>query len=239
MVRVFCDFDGTVCETDVGREFFRKFAGAETADSIVGKYLSDTLTARESLLSQCASVKPFRREAVESFVAAHHPDSTFHAFAQFCRSRNIPLTVVSDGLDFYVSRILHSAGMGDLPWFANHAELVPAGNGFTLKVTFPYADSECTWCGNCKRNHMITSSADEDIIVYVGDGISDRCPVRYADFVFAKKQLIAYCQEANISYFRYDDFNDVQVKLRELLDRPRLKHRREAAMARREVFMQG
>ena len=86
---------------------------------------------------------------------------------------------------------------------------------------------------------MLTSSGDEDIIVYVGDGISDRCPVRYADVVFAKKNLIAYCQDANISYYRYENFDDVTRKLQELLARPQLRHRREAAMARRDVFMQG
>ena len=82
-------------------------------------------------------------------------------------------------------------------------------------------------------------SGDDDIIVYVGDGISDRCPVRYADIVFAKHGLVPYCQEQNISYHDYSHFGDVQVRLEKFLQQKRIKKRREAAMARRDLFMQG
>jgi 2-hydroxy-3-keto-5-methylthiopentenyl-1-phosphate phosphatase len=134
-----------------------------------------------------------------------------------------------------VERILSNAGLNYVPFFANHAEFI----GERLKVSFPYTDSECSLCGNCKRNHMLNTSADEDIIVYIGDGYSDRCPVRYADFVFAKRQLIKYCQQQNISFFEFNHFCDVQVKLEEILQRKRIRGRQEAAMARREVFVQG
>jgi 2-hydroxy-3-keto-5-methylthiopentenyl-1-phosphate phosphatase len=86
---------------------------------------------------------------------------------------------------------------------------------------------------------MLNASADEDIIVYVGDGYSDRCPVKYADFVFAKRQLIRYCQEQNITYFEFHHFGDVREKMEEIVRRKRIRHRQEAAMARREVFVQG
>ena len=86
---------------------------------------------------------------------------------------------------------------------------------------------------------MLNASADEDIIVYIGDGFSDRCPVRYADFVFAKRQLIKHCQGQNITYFEFDHFDDVQAKMEEIIQRKRIRHRQEAAMARREVFVQG
>jgi 2-hydroxy-3-keto-5-methylthiopentenyl-1-phosphate phosphatase len=86
---------------------------------------------------------------------------------------------------------------------------------------------------------MLNGSADEDIIVYVGDGYSDQCPVRYADFVFAKRHLRTYCQRQNITFFEFNHFGDVQVKLMEILQRKRIRCRQEAAMARREVFMQG
>ena len=86
---------------------------------------------------------------------------------------------------------------------------------------------------------MLNGSADEDIIVYIGDGYSDRCPIRYADIVFAKRQLIKYCQEQNVTYVEFRHFGDVVSKMKELVQRKRLRHRQEAAMARREVFMQG
>ncbi|MEK6754610.1 MAG: 2-hydroxy-3-keto-5-methylthiopentenyl-1-phosphate phosphatase, partial [Bacteroidota bacterium] len=66
-----------------------------------------------------------------------------------------------------------------------------------------------------------------------------RCPVRYADVVFAKKRLIKYCQQQNISYHEFSHFGDVRRQLEQILQKKRIKKRREAEMARREVFMQG
>jgi 2-hydroxy-3-keto-5-methylthiopentenyl-1-phosphate phosphatase len=82
-------------------------------------------------------------------------------------------------------------------------------------------------------------SSDEDIIVYVGDGISDRCPVRYADIVFAKRGLLTYCQEQNITFHEFSTFRDVQRRLETILQQKRIRKRREAEMARRDVYMQG
>jgi 2-hydroxy-3-keto-5-methylthiopentenyl-1-phosphate phosphatase len=90
---------------------------------------------------------------------------------------------------------------------------------------------------------MLSLSADEDIIIYVGEGYSDRCPVRFADVVFAKDDLLRHCQEENISYYAYRQFCDVEERLRQLLaggDRKGgLRKRRQAELARREVFLGG
>ena len=238
MVRVFCDFDGTVALKDVGRELFTHFVG-ERAREIASMYIEGKVTARECLTGEAQAVGGLSEGECAEFVDQFGIDEHFRDFVEFCASRKIPLMILSDGLDFYVGRILHNAGLGGCEWFANHVEFKPAGSSPSMEVTFPFTDSECTYCGNCKRNHMITNSGDDDIIVYVGDGISDRCPVRFADVVFAKKELIRYCQEENISYFEFSDFGDVQRRLEDILGKKRIRKRREAEMARRDVFMQG
>ena len=86
---------------------------------------------------------------------------------------------------------------------------------------------------------MVVNSADEDLLVYIGDGISDRCPVRYADVIFAKRSLIVYCQKENITYHEFKDFNDVRMRLEVLIAQKRKRQRREAVMARRDVFLRG
>lgn len=238
MLRVFCDFDGTVAQKDVGRELFSHFTGHRSED-IGRKYLDGVITARECLLSEANLVAGVTSAQLGTFVDQFAIDEYFVAFRTFCLSQGIPLAIVSDGLDFYVERILNRNGLGDCMFFANHLEFKNVDGVTSLDITFPYTDSECLLCGNCKRNHMLSLSSDEDIIVYVGDGISDRCPVRHADVVFAKKDLIRYCQQENISYFEYSDFRDVQQRLELLLAKKRIKKRREAEMARRDVFLQG
>jgi 2-hydroxy-3-keto-5-methylthiopentenyl-1-phosphate phosphatase len=234
MIRVFCDFDGTVCLQDVGAQFFREFTG-EKAEASVRHLLSGEITMQMWLTELCEAIPSINQNEFMSFVDQFSVDPHFIGFSSFCKERDIPLTVLSDGLDVYVERVLSNTGLTQIPFFANHAEFV----GERLRVSFPYTDAECSLCGNCKRNHMLNASADEDIIVYIGDGYSDRCPVRYADFVFAKRQLIKHCQQQNISFYEFHHFGDVQVKMEEILQRKRIRCRQEAAMARREVFIQG
>ena len=54
-------------------------------------------------------------------------------------------------------------------------------------------------CANCKRNHILNSSSDDDITIYIGDGWSDTCAAEHCDFIFAKKSLLKYCEAKWIS----------------------------------------
>jgi 2,3-diketo-5-methylthio-1-phosphopentane phosphatase len=238
MVRVFCDFDGTVSPEDVGATFFRTFAG-EKACSFSEDALPDGVPMQKRMEQLCAALPPISVREFETFVDQFAVDPHFPDFVRFCEERNMPVMILSDGLDLYVRRILRRAALERVPFFANRAEFVPASGGTKLALSFPYSDAECTCCGNCKRNHMFTASADDDVLVYVGDGYSDRCPVRFADVVFAKRHLIKYCQAQNVSYFEFTHFGDVQERLQEILQRKRIRRRQEAAMARRDVYMQG
>ncbi len=238
MLRVFCDFDGTVARQDIGNALFTHFAG-DVAHDIAQRYVRGEITARECLLAEATAAGNISPDELSLLVGQYAVDEHFREFKEFCAAKRIPLTILSDGLDFYIERVLHQNDLGDCIFYGNHLEFAEGEGGTTMRISFPYADSECHFCGNCKRNHMLTLSGNEDIIVYVGDGISDRCPVQYADIVFAKKSLIKYCQEANISYFEFSTFADVQRRLESILGSKRIRKRREAEMARRDVFMQG
>jgi 2-hydroxy-3-keto-5-methylthiopentenyl-1-phosphate phosphatase len=238
MVRIYCDFDGTVCLQDVGELFFRSYAGVK-AEVSVARLLGGEITMQAWLTELCEAIPSISKEEFNRFVDQFNVDPHFHGFVHFCQERDMPITVLSDGLDAYVERVLLKAGLSQIPFFANHLEMKTVDGRETIAVSFPHTDAECNLCGNCKRNHMLRLSSDEDIIVYIGDGFSDKCPVRYADVVFAKQQLIRYCQEQNITYFEFSHFGDVQARMEEILQCKRIRPRQEAAWARREVFMQG
>jgi 2-hydroxy-3-keto-5-methylthiopentenyl-1-phosphate phosphatase len=110
-----------------------------------------------------------------------------------------------------------------------------------LTPIFPHTDEECKRCANCKRNHILNNSADDEneYSVYIGDGWSDVCPAQYCDFIFAKSSLLKYCESNRITYFPYTNFNDVITKLDQLKEKKRLKKRHQAQLKRREVYIQG
>lgn len=232
MIRLFCDFDGTITPEDVGNRLFRTYGGSR-AEEIVEQYRAGLINARECLSRECEAAGLLTREMVESFADRWPVDPRVREFFGFCRSHDIPVTILSDGLDCYVERILRREGLESIPFFANRA-VFRSGGG--ISPEFPYRDEHCDLCGNCKRNHIVTMSADDDVIVYVGDGLSDRCPARYADVIFAKGSLIGHCQRENISYFEFRNFGDILKRMEQLLGK-KLKQRREAAVARRDVFI--
>ena len=237
MVRLFIDFDGTITRDDVGNLFFRTFGGP-ACDELVRRYRAGELSAAATFREEAAAVGPLDLGASGEFLRGRDTDPGLPHLVRFCRDQEIDLCVVSDGLDYYIAPILERAGCGDVPFVSNRAVFQgPDASGrHALGFEFPHNDAVCDRCACCKRNQMLTRSADEDIIVYVGDGFSDRCPVQYADLVFAKGDLQTYCREENISYIVYRTLDDVTGQLESLLEGDGMRRRRQAMLRRRAVF---
>ena len=236
-LRLFVDFDGTITRADVGNIFFRTFGGAE-CDALVRRFRAGEITARECFLGEAKAMGRVSPETLEELADAQEIDPSFKGLVAFCRERGVELLVLSDGLDYYIRRILARNDCGEVPFVSNVAALVRPGEDGCAEVSlaFPHSDAVCDRCACCKRNIMLAASAEEDIIAYAGEGFSDRCPVRYADIVFAKDVLQTHCQNENISYYPYATFDDIVARLRQLLDRPRLRPRPRAEAERRAAF---
>jgi len=238
MIRFFCDFDGTVCFDDVGASFFKTFL-KEKSNEITNALVAGEISLRDWLSRSVDALPLISKDEFLKFIDQFKVDADFIEFAEYTRNNGIDIIILSDGLDIYIYSILSNYNLEYLKVFANHVEFVPIDGRQKMIVQFPYADAECKRCGNCKRNHLLTLSADEDIIVYVGDGYSDFCPAEYADYIFAKRDLLKYCQKKNITYFEFQTFKDVRKKMVELLSKKRIKQRQQAIVARKDVFMQG
>ena len=246
MLKIFIDFDGTITRRDVGDAMFESFGGIRCSE-FIDEYRMGALSAIECFRKECEACGDVDKEELDAYLDSQEMDPAFAEFIQFCRSRALEYFIVSDGMDYYISRILRRHGLGDIPFFANSLDLVPVDGSSKVRFapSFPYRDEVCDRCACCKRNHMLTLSGDDDVIVYIGEGFSDRCPVRYADIVFAKDDLLKYCQQENISFFEYASFADVIARLEgTLTDRPGGRRlvpgkRRRAELARRQVYTGG
>ena len=49
--------------------------------------------------------------------------------------------------------------------------------------------------------------------VYVGDGLSDRCPCTYSELVFAKGDLLDFCKANDVDHVEFKNFRDVEREL--------------------------
>lgn len=229
--RVFVDFDGTITTKDVGNAFFRKFGDEARSVELVNKWKMEEISGRDLMTGEAESVRVVKDRAID-FVAGFDVSDGFKDFVDFCKRNEIPILVVSDGLDFYIEEIFKANQIVNVPFVSNHAVFFSS----TIKVEFPYGSS-CTKCANCKAFHILTNSSDDEAIVYIGNGFSDRCAVEYSDVVFAKDDLLKYCELQNISYFPFLTFRDVLKKFVKIYNSGGFKKRHRAEMKRREAYL--
>lgn len=233
---VFTDFDATITREDIGDTLFRTFGDYDVCVRNYRKYRAGELDARECWRLNCATITGLTTDAFHAFVDSIGVDRSFSVFVDYCKNRAIPVTVVSDGFDAYITRVLGNIGLSFLPFFSN---IVLFGEEGRIFPSFPHTDAECASCANCKRNHVLTRAGDDNVIVYIGDGYSDCCPARHADIVYAKDTLLKYCERENISYHRFETFRDVLKHFTHVVETTTPRKRRMAEMARNEIFMQG
>jgi len=113
---------------------------------------------------------------------------------------------VSDGLDFYIKTILEVHHLSDIPFYANCTQF---RNGEGMDISFPYSSEECGLCGTCKKRLIQIHRKEYDSILFVGNGLSDRCAAREADFVFAKSSLYTYCIDQDITCHFFENFHEI------------------------------
>ena len=94
---------------------------------------------------------------------------------------------MSSGFVETIVPFLHTIGLGDLEILANSID--PRPDGWRVEWR---DEAICAVCGEaCKRGGLPV----EGEVVYVGDGISDRCAAQAADRVFATRGLARYFDE--------------------------------------------
>ncbi len=230
--KIFMDFDGTVTQQDVGEEVFRKFAEEEKVNIIIDDLLNDRISSRECWIKLCSAVPSVNKNEFDDFIVSMPLDADFLKLKDYCKKENIELYILSDGFDYYIDKMFEKNGINGLTVFSNHLELVDG----KLIPSFPYYDEASFSSANCKRNHIINHSSEEDFTVFIGDGNSDKDSIEYCDFIFAKDDLLKFCEKERITYFPFKNFDDVIKKLDELKGKKRLKKRLRAQLKRQQAY---
>jgi 2-hydroxy-3-keto-5-methylthiopentenyl-1-phosphate phosphatase len=210
---VFCDFDGTISKRDVGYSLFHHFSGGEN-EKLLPDWKAGRMSSRECLTREAEMVTA-PSEEILAYLDQFEIDPGFSTFVELCRKNDFPLTIVSDGLDFYIDRILARNGLSHLSLICNKGHL----NSHGIEIEFPRTNRACARCGSCKGEiieEYCSQDSQECRTIFIGDGYSDTCATRAASLLFAKKDLERYCLAHNIAYNRYDNFFDVA---RTLVDR--------------------
>lgn len=189
--RVVLDWDGTVTEID-GLHLVLEEFGDERIYDEAERLLGRELTLNDVIAMEFRSV----RAPLERVVDWVRENVRLRAgFVEFARAYR-PL-VVSSGFHELIAPVLDREGV-TLEVRANALDPRPDGWRARFRNTHP-----CPVCGEpCKRADL----AGLGELVYVGDGVSDRCAALAAPRVFARDGLARYLAASGVPFEPFTDF---------------------------------
>jgi len=202
------DFDGTIAPIDTVDALLERFADPEWRE-IEERWVRGEINSEQCMAAQIALVRGERPE-LEEFLHSVQIDPSFAGFVRYV-TPFAELAVVSDGLD---DPIHHALRQLDVPIriCANRLDFRPGG----LRISFPHGDSACAvLSGVCKCAIARSIDAGRGLTtVLIGDGRSDLCLARRADFVFAKGSLRRFCEDEHILHVPFEVLGDVLTIVR-------------------------
>jgi 2,3-diketo-5-methylthio-1-phosphopentane phosphatase len=206
------DFDGTLMEQDVGDEIMEALgifahpavreASARSRRGEIGSY--------EWIQ---AAYGPFggRQHQVDAVIDRMHPRPGAAELFAYCRERAIPITILSDGMEYYIRNLTIRFGLEPERIVVNPIRY-EADGAYTLGLQND--NPACRWCGCCKAQSVRELKQAGRLVVYIGDGSSDVYGSSYADWTFARGYLAAHLRESNEPYFAFETFHDVLQQLK-------------------------
>lgn len=203
---LFCDFDGTITNTDNIIAIMKKFAPPEW-EGIKDQILSQEIPIQKGV-SQLFSLLPSDwKKNITDFILEHAViREGFKKFVQYTKNEGIQLYIVSGGIDFFVEPLLE----GLVPKesiFCNKSDF----SGERIKILWPYTcDTHCSnQCGCCKPTLIRSLAASDDYKIVIGDSITDLEAAKLADKVIARDFLSEKCSELGLEYAPFETFYDV------------------------------
>lgn len=211
--KLLLDFDGTITVKDTCVAMLDEFAVSSWED-LDEKWASGTLTTKECAY-ELFKIMKFTQGGLVDFLKTLSIDTYFDDLVMLCLQKDIETVIVSDGYDFNINNVLGANTDHKIRAYSNSLSFDDKGE---YVLNFPNYNHECGKCGTCKRNIYGKYKDDCDVIIYVGDGYSDRCVAEVADVLFAKGSLAKHCDKKEIKYNDFNSFKDVMDYIESLND---------------------
>lgn len=207
-----CDFDGTITEEDVSFMLLDTFATGDWRH-LLEEYREGRISVGRLNREAFAMVKADKKSMLEAMNGMVKIRAGFHELISYCRREAFRFVIVSNGLDFYIDKILNDLGFHDIEVFAAQAHFVPE----SLHVQYIGPDGNILEEG-FKESYVDLFLRSGYQIVYAGNGLSDFPAAKRCHHIFATGELLANCQENNVECVAFTDLNEI-VRGLELLRR--------------------
>ncbi|WP_293904380.1 MtnX-like HAD-IB family phosphatase [Phenylobacterium sp.] len=205
-MRIICDFDGTITRRDTTDLVLERLADPAWR-AVEDDWVAGRITAAACMRAQIALIGGSRSD-LDALLDTVELDPGFVAFVAWCGEQGFPVSIVSDGVDHFIDRILARHDLAYLPVIANRL----AGDAGAWALEQPWSRDGCAaGSGVCKCAALgaWSDGPAAPLTVYVGDGRSDFCVSSRADLLFAKDALADYATARAQDFIPFDSFDDV------------------------------
>ncbi len=221
---IISDFDGTITQTDVNNTIHFHYGDEKTAE-IEEQFSRGEIGVYQSLSFHYNRLKISEKEFKEFVLENIEIDPYFKKFYKMINNKDLDFAVISGGFINYIEMIFDKYNI-DMkhPIYANKL-LFKENNNIEVKFAHEVSQKECIrdsgYCGNCKYRiiNKYKNQKNKDKIIYIGDGLTDRCGARQADIILVKSgsSLLDYCQDNNIEYYVFNNFKEIKEIIKELI----------------------
>ena len=210
-MRIICDFDGTITPQDTTDRVLEALADP-TWRELEAQWVAAEITAAECMRQQIALIGG-GQEDLDAVLDGAALDPGFHDFVAWAEGRGLLVAVVSDGVDYFITRILARHGLAHLPVVAHRL----TGRPGAWRLQQPWSRKGCAaGSGVCKCEAAAPWKADQPTTIYIGDGRSDFCVSGRTDLLFAKGALADYSTARSQPFLPFETFHDVTRALARL-----------------------
>ena len=183
-----CDFDGTVTEDDISFMLLDAFAKGDWR-AINKQYSDGKITVGEFNERAFGLVRASKKAMLDYLKDKVKVRPGFQKLVELCQQKGIRLVIVSNGLDFYIKKILEDMGLRNLEYHAAETRF----HANKLKVRYIGPDGSVVDSGY-KEKYVNQYLNEGYQVVYIGNGTSDLSPARGAHQIFATESLLEHCQ---------------------------------------------
>ncbi|KAK5009423.1 hypothetical protein LTR39_004938 [Cryomyces antarcticus] len=223
---MFTDFDGTITLQD-SNDFMTDNIGYGQEKRKRGNnaVLEGRATFRDSFKDIMDSIKTPFPQCVEYLVQNIKLDPHFTEFLKWALENNIPVVVLSSGMEPVIRGLLSSVIGPDsekIAVISNQARARP-GKAIDEEEGWEIEWHDDSDFGHDKsltiRPYANLPEEQRPILFYAGDGVSDLSAARETDLLFARegKDLVSYCVRENVPFTVFEDWSFITSKVKEIV----------------------
>jgi 2-hydroxy-3-keto-5-methylthiopentenyl-1-phosphate phosphatase len=204
-----CDFDGTITRRDTLHVIVEAFGTRGIWAALEPRLRAGEITVEEAMEQEFGEVRASREEVLAAVRERAPIRAGFAELVDWSEARGHRVVVVSNGFRTVIDAVLGDAGLGRLEVASHEASFSPDG----CRLSWSDRGERCSLCGRRCKRYEIERRLRGERLVYLGDGISDRCAVGMADVAFARDGLAEHLRERGVPFLPFEDFHDVRRTL--------------------------